>query len=308
VWQDVFAAEIAPGSALAIGNFDGVHMGHRAVVAALRAAAEALGTRAGVLVPDPHPLLLLGRSIQLLTPLQERGRLLRAAGAQDLWRLPFARDVAALAPEEFVRSVILERIRPRRVVVGFNFSYGADARGNPEALRLQLEAAGIALEVVAPQKLMGQAVSSSRIRAQLLAGDVEGARVLLGRPYSLQGEVRPGHGRGRTLGFPTANVHCGPELLSPGPGVYAVRLVARGETWPGVCNLGPRPTFGEEEPLLEVHLLDFSGDLYGERVEVAFRSRLRGQTRFAGIAALERQISEDCLRARDLLTADPCEA
>ena len=297
MWLDVANLAQPPGGALAIGNFDGVHLGHQAVVERLRLA----GLPSAVLVPDPHPLTVLGHAQPLLTAMPLRGRLLRAAGVESLVRLPFDRRTAEMEPDAFVREVILERIRPGHVVVGFNFTYGRGAGGDVDRLQLALAEAGVPLEVVAPALWDGMVVSSSRIRRCLAEGDVVTATALLGRPHVVDGIVRPGKGRGRTIGFPTANVAPAADLALPAEGVYAVRCRLGGEAFQGVCNLGPRPTFAEDESILEVHLLDDPGDLYGREIEVAFLGRLRGQMRFDGPRALSAQIAQDVRAAEEML-------
>ncbi len=300
-WQDVFAQPPEPGCALAIGNFDGVHRGHQEVLRALAGAAGAGSHTPVVLVPDPHPLAVLGQPPRLLTPLPERGRLLARHGAATLLRLPFDAKVAAMEPEQFVGRVLLDLVRPAEVVVGFNFSYGRAARGGVESLRAQLAAAGVPLMVVGPTAALGDTVSSSRVRAALEAGNLDAVQTMLGREFAVRGTVRPGAQRGRTLGFPTANVHCAPEQAMPRPGVYAVRCLVQGRIMGGAASLGPRPTFDEQEPLLEVHLLDYAGDLYGQELLVAFTHRLRGIERYASAEALRAQMAQDCVDARTVL-------
>ena len=297
MWRDVSDLRRPLGGALAIGNFDGVHLGHRAVVAHLRRT----GLSGAVLVPDPHPLTILGHPQPLLTEMPLRGALLRAAGVEHLVRLPFDRATAEMAPERFVQEVILERLAPRHVVVGFNFTYGRAAAGDVDTLATTLAAAGVPLDVVAPTLWQGQVVSSSRVRRSLADGDVALAAELLGRPHVVAGAVRSGQGRGRAIGFPTANVATAAGLALPAAGVYAVRCRIGSQAWGGVGNLGPRPTFGETESLLEVHLFGVDGDLYGQTVEVAFLGRLRGQMRFDGPADLGRQIAADAAAAKEML-------
>jgi riboflavin kinase/FMN adenylyltransferase len=297
LWHDVTELAAPLGGALAIGNFDGVHLGHRAVVDRLRLA----GLQTAVLVPDPHPLAVLGHPQPLLTPMPLRGRLLRAAGVERLLRLPFDRRMAEMEPETFVREVILGRIRPRHVVVGFNFTYGRGADGNVDQLEVALLESGVPLEVVAPTLYDGTVVSSSRVRRCLGDGDVAMAAVLLGRPHVVIGTVQSGRGRGRTIGFPTANVATPSGVALPAEGVYAVQCRIGAEVRPGVCNLGPRPTFDEGESLLEVHILHYQGDLYGQEIEVAFTHRLRGQMRFDGPDSLRAQIARDVEAAEEML-------
>jgi riboflavin kinase/FMN adenylyltransferase len=267
----------------------------------LQEAARALGSDSAVLVPDPHPMAVLGTPPAILTPLPERGRLLRRYGAEKLWRLPFDHELASMQPEEFVERILLGWIRPARVIVGFNFSYGKAARGDVRMLTAQLGERGVAVDVVAPAHVNGDVVSSSRVREALAHGQMEAVRAMLGRDFLVRGTVRPGAQRGRTLGFPTANVHCAADQAMPSEGIYAVRCLVEGRVLAGAASLGPRPTFDEDAPLLEVHLLDFTGDIYGQEVAVSFAARLRGIERYTTADALRAQIAQDCVDARSVL-------
>lgn len=284
---------------LAIGNFDGVHLGHQGVLAQARRVAD--GGRVAVLVPDPHPEAVLARAPALLSDMPERGRWLERFGADVLLRLPFNESVAGMQPDAFVEQIIVNAVSPRRVVVGFNFTFGRGAQAGPRELELLLSDRGIGF-VEAPAVILdGLPVSSSRIRESLGEGSVENALRLLGRPHALSGDVRPGQGRGRTIGFPTANVHLQPGFALPADGVYAVTSTVDGRDVPGVANLGARPTFDEAERLLEVHLFGSHGDLYGRRMTVGFVARIRGQMRFSSGDELSRQIALDSLRAKEML-------
>lgn len=297
-WLSVFEPHDAI-DVLAIGNFDGVHLGHQGVLAQARRVAD--GGRVAVLVPDPHPEAVLARAPALLTDMQERGRWLEHYGADVLMRLPFNESVAGMEPDAFVEQVIVNAVSPTRVVVGFNFTFGRGARAGARELQLLLSDRGIGF-VEAPAVILdGMAVSSSRIRHSLGEGSLEDAVRLLGRPYALHGEVRPGQGRGRTIGFPTANVHLRTGFALPADGVYAVTCTVGRRAVPGVANLGARPTFDEAERLLEVHLFGSHGDLYGSEMTVGFVARIRGQMRFSSIDELSRQIAMDSLRAKEML-------
>lgn len=298
-FADVFAPSHPPVAALAIGNFDGVHLGHQSVLGLARRAAG--DGRMAVLVPDPHPLAVLGEAPPLLTDMGERAKLLLRTGADLLLRLPFDAQVAAMGPREFVEQVILRALAPQHVVVGFNFTFGRGASAGAKDLREILKEHGVALLEASAVLLDGEPVSSTRVRSALRLGEVEEAAKLLGRPYGVRGVVRPGHGRGRTIGFPTANVHVPAGICLPRDGVYAVRCTVPGGEAPGVANLGARPTFEESERLLEVHLFSVDADLYGMPVEVSFVGRLRGQVRFASAEELRRQIAEDSRQAKEML-------
>ena len=320
----------------AIGNFDGVHLGHRALFAAARAQLDA-NRSAGPLCAltfSPHPARLLAPAMApplIATPERKRA-LLAAAGIADLVEQGFDRDFAALPPDEFIELLCATGIAG--VVVGADFTYGRARTGNVQSLRRALEERGLHLHVVPQVTHQGLVISSSKIRELILAGKVDAAAALLGRPFDLDGEVVRGAGRGRTLGWPTANIKTAAELL-PAVGVYAVRTrllapeaIAQpqagsgpdeivynlhepgGPAIAGAANLGLNPTFrapgaqaGGKSPLmLEVHLLDFAQDLYGQRLRIEFVHRLREERRFPGPDALKTQIAKDVEDARRLLS------
>lgn len=302
---------------LAIGTFDGVHRGHRAVLTALLAAARPAGAPAAVLTFRPHPLTVLRpREIPpLLVTYDQRALLLEDCGIQALVELPFTPELARLSPASFVSEHLCRQAAARRVFVGEDFTFGARGMGRPDTLAvLGRQACGLDTTVVPLLAAAGEPISSTRIRQALRAGRPGLARRLLGRPFSLIGPVLAGRGAGRGLGFPTANLKPLPGVAIPKEGVYAVRARVLGPDgrpagrWlDGVANLGRRPTLEGEggDVVLEVHLLDFEGDLYETTLEVAFWRRLRGERRFSSVAALARQITRDAARARAHLLAAP---
>jgi riboflavin kinase/FMN adenylyltransferase len=296
------------GAALTIGNFDGLHLGHQALLRAVVGRAQKAGRPSVVYTFDPHPRRVLNPDQPLprlmCWPQLQEG--IASFGVDWLIREPFTHEFAALSPEEFMETVVVERLQPSVIVVGRDFHFGK-GRGGSGALLSELAAAlRIGVEVIPNVRVDGSDVSSTRIREQLRAGDVEGAARGLGRPYEIWGRVVEGDRRGRTLGFPTANLEPENELL-PHRGVYATWVRRfRGETpleerLPAVTNVGTRPTFEAGRMLTEAHLLDFDGDLYGERLALAFHARIRDEQAFAGIDALKRQIALDAARARALL-------
>ncbi len=310
------AAGALRGGAVAIGNFDGVHLGHQRLVAVARERARDRGARAGILTFEPHPVRVLRPQLAppLVTALPRKLELLAGLGLDAAVVQPFDLAYAATPAATFVERDLADRLGSADVVVGYDFTAGRE-RARVDALRELLAARGIALHVVEPVTADGLVVSSTKIREFLLEGNVEAAAILLTRPYDLDGEVARGAGRGRGFGFATANVET-PALL-PANGVYAVRAVLGGRAGPdgleggvphdGVCNVGVKPTVETDGAVTaEVHLLDFDGrDLYGERIRVAFVARLRAERRFPSVDALRAQIAADAVRARDVLRAAP---
>ena len=286
-------------SAVALGVFDGVHLGHRAILGAAVAHARATGAPALACTFEPNPLEVLqpDRAPLPITTLDERLDLIAACGVDGTIVLTFTRELAAVEPEAFVKDVLVDRLAARQVVVGFNHRFGRAARGDAALLRDLGARMGFNVDVVAPLTVDGVPVSSTAIRAALGRGDVDAAARMLGRPYTLPGTVVAGAGRGRTLGFPTANVAPGRPVLVA-PGVYACTFEVDGQARRAVVNVGVRPTFGEATLAVEAYLLDFSGDLYGQTVQLTFVSRVREERRFPTVDALRAQIADDVETAR----------
>jgi riboflavin kinase/FMN adenylyltransferase len=290
--------------ALTIGNFDGVHRGHRALLAELRRQAGTVGGPAVVLTFDPHPLQLLRpeRFQPLLTTAEDRAELLQAAGADHVAIMETSRELLHLLPEEFFERVIRSNFQARALVEGGNFGFGRNRAGTIETLKSLCDSGGVSLTIVGAVGEKGQRISSSRVRDVLVRGDVRGAAGLLDRPYRLRGTVGVGRKRGQTLGFPTANLE-GIVTLVPGDGVYAVRVDHQGKVCPGAANIGPNPTFGEQARKVEVHLIGFQGDLYGQTLAIDFVDRLRDTRPFAGPAELVEQLRRDVEESRRRVAA-----
>ncbi len=290
-------------TAIALGNFDGVHRGHQQVIQAL-ADVEAAGSYLTVVAFDPHPQeFFTGQARTLLTPQAEKSQQLKRLGVSQLVLLPFNQAFAALSPPEFVAQILVRQLEAKAISVGFNFRFGHKRAGNVEDLRAIAANYGIQVNVVAPQLFEGERISSSAIRAALEQGDLDQANRLLGRSYSLVGEVVEGDRVGRTLGFPTANLRLPEQKFLPRTGVYAVQVESDGLEQPqlGVINLGYRPTVDGTKLVVEAHLLDWSGDLYGQTLTVSLEQFLRSEQKFADLAALKAQIQQDCDRARSVL-------
>jgi riboflavin kinase/FMN adenylyltransferase len=302
---DGMAARGWPSPAVAIGNFDGVHRGHAALVGAA-ARARAAGGCVVALTFDPHParLVVPERAPATLTTLAQKKELLEALGVEKLAVLPFTHELSAMSAQEFARQALVGALEARTVIVGENFRFGRDREGGVRRLKTLGADLGFGVEVVEPVLHEDRPISSSRVREALGRGAVEQAEALLGHPFFVDGVVVEGERRGRTLGFPTANLQTENETL-PSSGVYAVRCrVSTGQWVPGVANLGHRPTFGGTGPSVEAHLIGFDADLYGSRLRLQFEARVRDEQRFSGPEALVEQIRKDVEHARGLM-ADP---
>jgi riboflavin kinase/FMN adenylyltransferase len=288
---------------IAPGNYDGVHLGHRALLGSARTYATTHRLATCVMTFDPHPGAVLNpenaRSVVTLQP--RRGELLRAAGADRVLVQPFTPEFAALSPEDFVDALLLQGARA--LVVGPDFRFGRMRGGDVSLLERLGQTRGFSVLIEEPVLLDGERVSSSAVRAALKLGDVAHASRLLGRVHELQGRVIKGDQRGRTLGFPTANI-AAEAVLPPSDGVYAVVVRELGQCervlHSGVANLGTRPTFAAGRSL-EVHIFDFDRDVYDRTLRVGFVARVRGEQRFAGLPELRQQIARDCDTARELL-------
>jgi riboflavin kinase / FMN adenylyltransferase len=286
--------------ALSIGNFDGVHRGHQALLARTRHHAKTMGGPAVVLTFDPHPLQILRpQEFQpVLTALADRLALLEQY-VDHVIGLRATPELLHLTAEEFFARVVRAGLQPRTLVEGYNFCFGRGRQGTVQTLVELCRQAEIHFEVVAPEQLHGTPVSSSRVRKALLQGNVKEAAELLGRCYSLHGEVGSGQHRGQKLGFPTANLERIPSLI-PGDGVYAVRIHWKGDWWPGAANIGPNPTFGEQARKVEVHLIGFTGDLYSQSLTVSFIDRIRATQAFRSVEELVAQLRSDINQAKTL--------
>lgn len=294
------------GAAVAIGAFDGVHRGHQAVIAGARQAADRLGVPLAVVSFDPHPRRWFqpeAAPFRLMTPGQ-MARALNDLGVDRLYLLPFDGEMAAMTDDQFALEVLGAGLGIKHAAVGFDFTFGKGRSGSPEALRVYGETAGFTVSVVERvDDADGLKLSSSAVREALKAGDMKRAAAILGRPFAIAGEVIHGDKRGRTIGVPTANVAMG-DYMRPAYGVYATRTrLPDGRLIDGVANLGVRPMYPTGDPLLEVWLLDFSGDLYGQTVETELVAFLRGEMTFDGLDALKIQIDTDAVAARKALVA-----
>jgi riboflavin kinase/FMN adenylyltransferase len=287
-----------------LGNFDGVHLGHQAILRTVVARAREIGGTAVAFTFEPHPLKVLApeRSPLLLNTFEGKVLLFEAAGIDVVIAAEFTRSFAEQHPEDFVRDVLHAKIGAVEVYVGYNYAFGKGRKGGIDFLRAMGGRYGFSVGVVEAVEVDGRIVSSSVVRDLVSAGRVAEAARLLGRSYAVDGEVVHGDHRGHDLGFPTANVNTANELL-PAYGVYAVQAVVEGRVHSGAASIGVRPTFGGGPVSVEVYLFDFTGDLYGKRMDVRFIKRLRGEQRFPDRESLVRQMRLDVEHAKQALTA-----
>jgi len=307
--RDIAGPCLAPGgSVVAVGAFDGLHRGHQALLTQVRERAQATGLTPIVVSFEPLPRAFFSKEpVPRLSSVREKLLGFDAAGVGKALILRFNDELTSMPAEDFVRRVLIERLHTREVWVGGDFRFGHKRGGDVALLEKMGAELGFAARVMPPVLLDGARVSATRVRMLLAAGEFSGAAPLLGRPFVIEGKVEYGNQLGRELGFPTANIHLH-DRVPPVQGIFAVRVgLGEGEcAWPGVASLGLRPTVNEvSQPLLEVHLFDFEGDLYGQRMAVEFVAKLRDEAKFDGLDALTEQIRRDARMAREVLGMNP---
>jgi riboflavin kinase/FMN adenylyltransferase len=300
-------------TAVALGNFDGVHQGHRQVIQPiLKWSAPQGSIIRSVVTFNPHPReFFSGERRSLLTPLEEKAAQLAELGIEQLVLLPFDRELASLSPEQFVAQILIDGLKAQHICVGQDFCFGKGRTGTANDLQAIAATHGVTVEIATLKQWGDTRISSSAIRQCLLEGDAPSANTLLGRPYSLVGEVVQGQQVGRILGFPTANLQLPPEKFLPGLGVYAVRvqlcdrqsgqLQCESAQIPGVMNLGHRPTVDGTRLIPEIHLFDWTGNLYNQVIAVHLEQFIRKEQKFDSLEALKAQIDQDCTKARTIL-------
>jgi riboflavin kinase / FMN adenylyltransferase len=286
-----------------IGNFDGIHLGHQLIIRRLVEEARRENCPAVVISFDPHPKMVLHperRPFYLITSLEEKIRLLAGLDVNTFILIPFSLEYARTTAEEFVRGVLAERLHIRKIIIGHDYTFGRGKEGNEAFLSTSGKQLGFEVEVMNAVRVGETTVSSTRIREALLAGEVRLAASLLGRPYTLGGRVISGNRRGALLGFPTANISADKELI-PARGVYAVDVLLEGSRRQGALSIGINPTFTDGKHSIEVHILDFNGDIYDKTLDMLFIERLRDEIRFDSPEALIAQIERDIARVREIL-------
>lgn len=292
-----FNTDDFPELVMALGFFDGIHKGHQIVIQTAKQKADEINLKSAVMTFDPHPSAVLGRkteNIRYITPLEDKVDIIESMGIDYLFIVHFSKEFASVLPERFVDEYIAG-LNVRHVVAGFDYSYGRYGQGSMEDLPVYAQGR-FSQTVVAKQTLEDEKVSSTRIRETLGNGNFSDFYHLAGRRYLTKGHVVHGEKRGRKLGFPTANIEVSDDYIFPASGVYAVRIKISGKWYKGVCNVGYKPTFHEEKPkypTVEVHALEFSGDIYGNQVSVEWHTRLRSEHKFSGLEALVAQIETD---------------
>ncbi len=293
-----------PSPVVTIGNFDGVHLGHQALFAKAMERAGTIGGTTVAMTFEPHPMRVLRPAVNLplITPLEQKLLLIEENGMDVALCVRFDEDFAALSADGFVDKLLVGRLKASEIVVGYDFTFGHRGLGDLELLEQKSRQHGFGLNVVGPVIVEERPVSSTRVRQEIKSGNLEAARMLLGRQYRIAGKVITGHGRGaKVLGFATANLKVSDELL-PADGVYAVLVKdADGNLLKGVTNIGNNPTFENGELSVETHLLDYKGDLYGRHIVVIFAARLRGEVKFPSVDALRDQIAKDIQQAHIFL-------
>ncbi len=291
---------------LTIGNFDGVHRGHLALFDKVKNLARKINGQSVVMTFEPHPLKVLRHRNEpkLITPLEQKIKLIQEAGIDVILCLPFTLEFAAITAHDFVCDLLLKKIGIKEIVVGYDYSFGAGRKGDIVLLKEMGKELGFKVHVVEPIFIDNALVSSTSIRNLIKEGNLAEAKRFLGRDHQITGVVKTGMGRGKSLlGFPTANLAPYKEII-PGKGVYAVRVIVKGREYKGVCNIGVNPTFNGEVLTIETHILDFNKDIVGEKLAIRFVDRLRDEEKFSSKDELIRQIEQDVIKAREILEAN----
>jgi riboflavin kinase/FMN adenylyltransferase len=293
---------------LTLGNFDGLHLGHQKILQTFTDRARDSGVQAMVFTFEPHPLKILApdRCPPLLTTFHEKMKLLQKSNVDVVICAHFTEELASQHPEEFIRSTLWEKLRVKEVYVGYNYTFGRGRKGTIAMLDEYSRHYPFRVHVVEEVNIQGENVSSTAIRNYIREGNIEKANLLLGRPYTLTGKVMPGCGRGRTLGFPTANIAPGIKLI-PKYGVYLVRILIHEKTYNGVANIGPRPTFGDPSPGVEVYIFDLQANLYQQFLEIELIKRIRDEISFPNAGSLVQQIRQDVKDAHQIFKSEEIE-
>ncbi len=287
-------------AAIALGNFDGVHMGHRKLIEETVGKAAREGIKAAVFTFSNHPRnLIAGRTVvKNILYSEEKERIIEELGVDYMFNLKFTREICDMTPEDFVRELLVDTFKARHVYCGFNYNFGSMARGNVETLRRMGRELGFETHIIDPVEVDGNLVSSTYIRGLIETGQMKKCRRFMGEYYSIGGEVVVGNKLGRTIGFPTSNLVIDETMVTPPNGVYVTYCIYNGVKYPSVTNVGVKPTIGEYNKNVETHIFNFDKELYGKRIMVQFLEKTRDEKRFPSVDKLAEQIKKDCLKAR----------
>jgi len=293
-------------SVITLGNFDGIHLGHQELVRMVIRRAKETGAASMVVTFRPHPLKILApeKCPPLISIYEEKINLFERLGIDVLVKIPFTVEFSAMTPEDFVKNILCDTLGAREIFVGYNYRFGRGRKGDIQTLKKLGELYGFTVREVEQISLDGEVISSTKIRSLLSEGEVEHAARLLGRNYAITGIVVKGDGRGKGLGFPTANI-APKHAIIPADGVYAVRLSVRDRRYDGIANIGMRPTFNKKVLAIEVHVFDFNEDIYGEDISLYFIRKIREEKKFRNAEALVDQIQSDIATAKEILTSRP---
>lgn len=287
------------------GTFDGVHYGHQQILKRVVSQAKAMDGESVLLTFFPHPRLVLypdDNDLKLLNSLEERIELVEKLGVDHMVILPFTKEFAKLSPEEFVREILVNKLKVKKLIIGYDHRFGKNRRGSFKDMLRFSKLFGFSLEEITAQEIADCTVSSTKIRKALLDGDVNEANALIGRPYTLKGEVMHGSKKGKELGYPTANIHVEAQYkLIPSNGVYAVKIYHDDREYTGMLNIGDNPTFADKNWSIEVHIFEFDKNIYNQTVEIAFIQRMRDEMKFSSVDELIQQMKEDEVNAKEIL-------
>lgn len=289
-----------PPCSIALGNFDGVHMGHRALISQAVAKAKELGIKSAVFTFSNHPKnLFAGKTVvKNIIYQEEKAALIEKLGVDYLFNIEFTQDIAKMNPMKFIDDLLVDKMNIREAFCGFNYRFGYQAAGNPDILRKRGLVKGFNVNEIGPVTIDGDVVSSTLIRGLIRAGDVEECEKFLGRKYSVGGEVVVGNRLGRTIGFPTSNIMIDENMVTPPNGVYITKCIYNGQVYDSVTNVGVKPTIGVFKKNMETHIFDFNKELYGKHIQVVFLKMTRDEVKFHSVEELSAQIVKDCEEAK----------